>query len=177
MGQRLQNIADWTVLGRCLPTCRDDGLLSVVKGLCCEVCGDEYHVSKRFPETLAELVCATLDEWRWLLKRCLLVVALFAWIHSLVQHYLAPDGVSEDLCLLMVFTSSMMAVTLTPRFHRGVQMIWNTPNRQRYFRLFGVFALCLYLASLRACHPSVLANAAARRPWVAMLSSMLSVIH
>lgn len=106
-----------------------------------------------------------------------MVLVFFLWMYSLVQHYLLLDSVSEESCFFMLMTASMMAVTLTPRFHRGIQMIWNTPNRQRYFHLFGVFALCLYLASLRACHPSVLANAAARRPWVAMLSSMLSVIH
>lgn len=39
--------------------------------LCCTQCGTPYQTSRRFPETVPELLAATLKEWRYVLRRLL----------------------------------------------------------------------------------------------------------
>lgn len=145
--------------------------------LLCELCGHRYLTSRRFPETLAELLGATAQEWRWVLKRLFVCLMFFVWMYTLAEHYCSLDGVSKELCILLAFTASMMSISVSRRFHRGIQMIWNTPHRWRYFELFGMFAVLFYMVSLRAFDPSVWAAAATQQPWLASLHEAHSVIH
>mmetsp|Transcript_98464 Transcript_98464/g.317450 ORF Transcript_98464/g.317450 Transcript_98464/m.317450 type:complete len:433 (-) Transcript_98464:135-1433(-) len=143
----------------------------------CRACGREYNSSRRFPETLSELLAATMLEWRWLLRRLFACLVFFVWLYTLAEHYCVLNGVSKELCVLLAFTASIMSISVTQRFHRGIQMIWNTPHRCRYFQVFGLFAGLFYMVSLRAFDPSRLSVAATEWPWLAVLHEVHKMIH
>lgn len=145
--------------------------------LLCKQCGVEYRTSRRFPETLAELLRATAQEWRWVVRRLVVCLLFFVWMYTLAEHYCALNGISKELCILLAFTASMMSISVSQRFHRGIQMIWNTPHRWRYFQLFALFALLFYMVSLRALDPALWKAAATQQPWLAGLHEVHSVIH
>merc|ERR1719350_309291 len=92
------------------------------------------------------------------------MLVFYFWLNSLAQHYAMQKGVPFDVLMLM--TACMMSISVSQRFHQGVQMIWHTPNRWHYLKLFAVFALLTYLAALRAFEPSLLAPAARKMPWL-----------
>eukprot|EP00930_Biecheleria_cincta_P006910 TRINITY_DN108014_c0_g1_i1.p1 TRINITY_DN108014_c0_g1~~TRINITY_DN108014_c0_g1_i1.p1 ORF type:complete len:434 (-),score=41.06 TRINITY_DN108014_c0_g1_i1:112-1413(-) len=140
----------------------------------CELCNREYSRSRRFPESLPELLRATRQEWRWTLKRLFIVFLFFMWLYSLADHYW---GVSKEMCVVLAFTASMMSVSVSQRFHRGIQIIWNTPHRWRYFQIFGLLGLLFYMVSLREVQPSHWAAAVTEQPWLAGLHEVHSMIH
>lgn len=143
----------------------------------CNMCGREYATSRRFPETLAELLVATLLEWRWVLRRIFVMLVFFAWIYSLAVHYCGVETVSKELLTLLLLTACMMSISTTRRFHCSVQKIWNTPNRWRYFGLFGVFACQNYMVSLHAFQPDLWQALAEQQPWLAALHKAHAAFH
>lgn len=120
----------------------------------CNACGHAFRIVGRFPDNLLELIAATLQEWRWLVRRLLVMLVFFAWMMTLASHYRGSQ-MSHELTFLLLLTACMMSISLSQRFHCGVQKIWHTPFRWRYFKLFGLFALQNYLISLRAVEPSL----------------------
>lgn len=141
----------------------------------CGSCGREFNISRRFPESLPELVHATLQEWRWLLRRLFCLFMFFVWLYTLAEHY--TSGVSRELCILLAFTACMMSISVSERFHRGIQMIWNTPHRWLYFQLFFLFAVLFYMVSLRALSPSLWEAFAERQPLLLGFWKLHSVVH
>jgi len=148
-----------------------------IPSLTCETCGRQYRITRRFPETFQELLRATAEEWRWTLRRIFTCIMFFVWIRSLAGHYCSMGGVSKEIYVLLAFSSAMMSISVSSRFHRGIQMIWDTPYRWRYFQLFGLFVLLFYLVSLRVLDPSLWAAAATHQPWMAALHEVHSMIH
>jgi len=142
--------------------------------LSCKMCSRAYHVSRRFPESLPELLRATMREWAWVLRRLFVMFLFFAWLYSLADHYW---DVSNELCISIALTAAMMSVSVSRRFHRGIQIVWNTPHRWRYFQVFGSFALLFYTVSLRAFQPSHWAATGTEQPWLAGLHQMHSTLH
>jgi len=144
----------------------------------CRICGKPYFLSRRFPETLAELLKATAKEWRHVLKRVLVMLGFFIWLWTLAEHYCSLEGaLSQEAFVILAFTATLMMISVSQRFHRGVQMIWNTPHRWRYFQVFGLFALLFYTVSLRAFEPSLWAATVTELPWLAGLHQVHSMIH
>lgn len=145
--------------------------------LSCSFCGRNYRTSMRFPETFTELIRATIREWRWVLRRFLMTCMFYVWLYSLASHYCGDVGMPGEMRALLLMTAAMMGISLSPRLHRGVQKIWNTPNRYIYFQLFGLFAVQNYLVSLRALEPSMWLATANRGPWLAAVHRLHSLIH
>lgn len=141
----------------------------------CSVCGREFHITRRFPESLTELVAATFQEWRWVRRRLLCLLMFFIWLYTLVDHY-APNA-SRESWILLIVTACLMQISVSERFHRGIQMIWNTPHRWLYFQVFFLFALLVYLVSLRAFGPELWEGFAERRPLLVGLWKVHSVVH
>eukprot|EP00931_Biecheleriopsis_adriatica_P084404 TRINITY_DN5822_c0_g1_i1.p1 TRINITY_DN5822_c0_g1~~TRINITY_DN5822_c0_g1_i1.p1 ORF type:complete len:144 (+),score=17.64 TRINITY_DN5822_c0_g1_i1:171-602(+) len=71
----------------------------------------------------------------------------------------------------------MMSISVSQRFHRGVQMIWHTPHRWRYFQIFGLFALLFYMVSIRALQPQLWEARVTEQPWLAKLHRLHMTIH
>mmetsp|Transcript_30869 Transcript_30869/g.67560 ORF Transcript_30869/g.67560 Transcript_30869/m.67560 type:complete len:425 (-) Transcript_30869:118-1392(-) len=142
----------------------------------CSACGQEYSTSRRFPETLAELLGATMQEWRWVLRRIFVMLVFYVWVYTLASHY-SGYRVSTEMCALLLLTACMMSITLSQRFHCGVQKIWNTPHRWFYVKLFGLFALQNYIVSLRALEPTLWIGAAEQHPVLSALHRVHSAIH
>lgn len=140
----------------------------------CSLCSQDYVVSRRFAESLPELLRATMKEWLWVLRRLFVMFLFFAWLYSLAEHYW---GVSNELCISLAFTAAMMSISVSRRFHRGVQIIWNTPHRWRYFQIFGSFGLLFYIVSLRAFQPSHWEAIGTEQPWLAGLHRIHSMMH
>jgi len=141
-------------------------------------CGRAYRLSRRFPETLTELLRATIKEWRFVIRRLVLMAFFFIWMYTLAEHYCAQDGiVDKEVCVLLVFTAPLMSVSVSQRFHRGIQMIWHTPHRWRYFHIFGFFAVLVYLVSLRAFQPQIWAALVAIHPSLSWLHQAHYTIH
>jgi len=144
----------------------------------CQLCSKPYFLSRRFPETLAELLRATAKEWRHVLKRVLVMLGFFIWLWTLAEHYCSLEGaLSQEAFVVLAFTATLMMISVSQRFHRGIQMIWNTPHRWRYFQVFGLFALLFYTVSLRAFQPSLWAATVIELPWLAGLHQVHSMIH
>jgi len=144
----------------------------------CAQCGSAYWTSKRFPENVPELLKATFQEWRWVLKRCFAIFVLFMWMEMITMHYLGLESISNELCILLLFTAGIMSVSVAPRFHRGVQMIWNTPHRWRYLQLFGFYAVLVYLVSvLRIIEPSMWKGAVQQWRWLSIVYSVCLHLH
>eukprot|EP00929_Paragymnodinium_shiwhaense_P102159 TRINITY_DN65348_c0_g1_i1.p1 TRINITY_DN65348_c0_g1~~TRINITY_DN65348_c0_g1_i1.p1 ORF type:complete len:497 (+),score=48.18 TRINITY_DN65348_c0_g1_i1:96-1586(+) len=120
----------------------------------CQLCGKEFHTSGRFPETLGELFVATYQGWRWAIRRALVMMVFYMWMYSLASHYCGYT-MSFELAFILLLTAAMMSITLSQRFHHGVQKIWNTPHRWQYFKLFFAIAVQNYLVSIRVVEPSV----------------------
>mmetsp|Transcript_64449 Transcript_64449/g.119895 ORF Transcript_64449/g.119895 Transcript_64449/m.119895 type:complete len:460 (+) Transcript_64449:103-1482(+) len=142
----------------------NSGLLKDDRGelpeLRCHQCGSAYWVSQRFPENMSELMLATFKEWQWVLRKVIAIFFLFMWMEMIMIHYLGLESISSELCILLLFTACIMSVTVAARFHRGVQLIWNTPHRWRYLCLFCFYALLTYMVSvLRIIEPSMWAQA------------------
>ncbi|CAK0839939.1 unnamed protein product [Prorocentrum cordatum] len=129
----------------------------------------------RFPECLTELVAATFQEWRWVRRRLLCLLMFFLWLYTLVDHY-APNA-SRESWILLIVTACLMQISVSERFHKGIQMIWNTPHRWLYFQLFFLFALLVYMVSLRALGPELWEGIAERRPLLVGLWKLHSVVH
>lgn len=146
--------------------------------LCCTQCGTPYQTSRRFPETVPELLAATLKEWRYVLRRLLLFAFFFVWLYTLAEHYCVQEGnIDKEVCILLAFTAPLMGVSVSQRFHRGIQMIWHTPNRWRYFQIFGFFAMLFYLVSLKAFQPQRWAELVREQPWLAWPHQAHYTIH
>lgn len=143
----------------------------------CGACQREYLASKRFPESLPELLKATLQEWRWVLRRVFVMMCFFFWIYMLAGHYVAVSGVSGEICVVLLFTANIMSISVCERFHRGVQMIWNTPNKWRYLRLFGLYSVLCHLVVFRTLEPSHWEGIAMRQPWLASIHRLHFLIH
>lgn len=141
----------------------------------CEECQEKYKTTRRFPESFSELLCATSQEWRWVLRRLFVSLIFFCWMYTLASHYVAV--VSAELSVVLVFTSILMSISVGQRFHRGVQLIWSTPYKWRYFKLFAIYALLCYMASLRVLQPTSWATIAAQQPWLAALHELHVRIH
>jgi len=151
--------------------------LSCPAHLQCQACGLQFATSTRFPENFLELLIATFGEWRWVVRRMSLLLVFFIWMYSLASHY-CGSGFSVEVAVLLLLTACMMNISLSQRFHCGVQKIWHTPYRWRYFKLFGLFALQNYLVSLRAVEPSMWLLAAGEAPaWRRMLYSIHTAVH
>lgn len=147
---------------------------SEVPLLRCRLCNKEYSRSRRFPESLPELIRATRQEWRWALKRLFIVFLFFVWLYSLAEYYW---GVSKEMCLVLVLTAFTMSVSVSQRFHRGIQIIWHTPHRWRYFQVFGIVGPLFYMVSIREVQPSHWAATVTKQPWLAGLHEIHSMIH
>ncbi|CAE7595713.1 unnamed protein product, partial [Symbiodinium sp. CCMP2456] len=133
------------------------------------LCGRPFRLSRRFPETLAELLSATRKEWRFVIRRLILMAFFFVWMYTLAEHYCVQDGkVNKEVCVLLAFTAPLMSVSVSQRFHRGIQMIWHTPHRWRYFHIFGFFAMLFYLVPGSLCFAAGISTAAlgGSCPWV-----------
>lgn len=149
----------------------------------CEACGHSYCISGRFPETLAELCWATVLEWRWLFRRVLVMLAFFSWMYLLALYYCVSPSTegsqvfSGEFCSLLMVTACMMSITMSQRFHCSVQLIWNTPHRRLYFRLFALLAVLFYLVSLRAIDPRLWESAASNTSWLQGLHALHCLIH
>jgi len=142
------------------------------------LCGRPFRLSRRFPETLAELLSATRKEWRFVIRRLILMAFFFVWMYTLAEHYCVQDGkVNKEVCVLLAFTAPLMSISVSQRFHRGIQMIWHTPHRWRYFHIFGFFAMLFYLVSLRAFQPQRWAALVAIHPWLTWLHQAHYTIH
>jgi hypothetical protein len=166
------------IVGEKGATAKQDSVSLTCPELHCELCSRTYRISRRFPESFPELLQATAQEWRWVLKRCFVCILFFVWLRSLAEHYCALDGgVSKETDMLLAFTAVMMSISVSQRFHRGIQMIWNTPHRFRYFQVFGLFFLLFYMVSLRAFEPSQWEALATNRPWLRIFHEAHSIIH
>ncbi|CAJ1401097.1 unnamed protein product [Effrenium voratum] len=98
-------------------------------------------------------------------------------MYTLAEHYCVQDGsVDKEVCALLAFTAPLMSVSVSQRFHRGIQIIWHTPHRWRYFQIFGFFAVLFYLVSLRAFQPQRWAELR-EQPWLAWLHQAHYTIH
>jgi len=116
-------------------------------------------------------------EWRWVLRRLVVMMLFLFWLHSLAEHYSMLEGIGREMRVLMIMTAGMMSISVSQRFHRGVQMIWHTPNRWHYLKLFAVVALLAYLAVLRVFDPAKWASAAAQWPWLTSLHEVHSIVY
>lgn len=143
----------------------------------CGACSREYRASKRFPESLPELLEATRQEWRWVLRRVFVTLCFFSWIYTLAGHYMSKAGVSVEVSVLLLFTATIMSISVCPRFHRGVQMIWNTPNKWRYLRLFGLYSILCHMVVFRALEPSQWEAVAAQKSWLAGVYKLHALVH
>eukprot|EP00930_Biecheleria_cincta_P029495 TRINITY_DN20518_c0_g1_i1.p1 TRINITY_DN20518_c0_g1~~TRINITY_DN20518_c0_g1_i1.p1 ORF type:complete len:434 (+),score=57.46 TRINITY_DN20518_c0_g1_i1:159-1460(+) len=157
-------------------SCLEQALLADQQGALpsCSFCSREYVVSRRFAESLPELLHATMQEWFWVLRRLFVMFLFFAWLYSLADHYWS---VSNELCISLAVTAAMMSISVSRRFHRGVQIIWNTPQRWRYFQIFRCFGLLFYTVSLRAFQPSQWEAVGMEQPWLAGLHRIHSMMH
>jgi len=132
---------------------RRNGAASAAKKvLTCGVCGNAFKPALRFPETLSELLEATALEWRWALRRMMILLALFAWMRTLFAHY-SGNGVLQELWPVLLFMAALISIPITERFRVSVKKIWHTPHRKRFFLLFAFFALQTYAVTLRALEP------------------------
>lgn len=111
------------------------------------------------------------------MRRIFTIVVFFVWIYLLASHYVALDGISVELCVLLLFTANIMSISVCKRFHRGVQMIWNTPHKWRYLRLFSLYSLLCHMVVFRAVAPSRWAAVVAHRPWLAGVHSLHALVH
>mmetsp|Transcript_68981 Transcript_68981/g.177788 ORF Transcript_68981/g.177788 Transcript_68981/m.177788 type:complete len:441 (-) Transcript_68981:112-1434(-) len=157
--------------------CLEKQLLSAESALKCRICGREYRTDRRFPESLAELLAATLQEWRWVVRRVFVMMLFFFWLYSLAEHYAMLDGFCKEIRMLMIMTACMMSISVSQRFHQGVQAIWNTPHRWHYLKLFGLFAVLSYLASLRVFEPSLWSGVARQQPLLAAIHRVHSLFY
>eukprot|EP00427_Karlodinium_veneficum_P067539 CAMPEP_0169320536 /NCGR_PEP_ID=MMETSP1017-20121227/8409_1 /TAXON_ID=342587 /ORGANISM="Karlodinium micrum, Strain CCMP2283" /LENGTH=144 /DNA_ID=CAMNT_0009414959 /DNA_START=1109 /DNA_END=1543 /DNA_ORIENTATION=- len=66
---------------------------------------------------------------------------------------------------------------MTQRFHCSVQLIWNTPHRQQYFKLFGLFAALFYAVCFRAIDPRLWEAAVSAPPWLITLREVHILAH
>lgn len=151
------------------------GSVGKLPALRCRNCGQNYRISRRFPETLLELVNATMLEWRWVGRRNFIMLLFYFWLHSLAEHYAMLEGIGREFLMLM--TACMMSISVSQRFHRAVQIIWHTPDRWHYLKLFALFAVLTYLTSLRTFEPSMWEPAARRMPWLKVLHEAHSVLY
>lgn len=135
----------------------------------CGSCGEEYHVTNRFPETFLELLFASMLEWKWVLRRVFVVLVFLFWLHSMADHYSMLEGFSRETRIVMIMTSGMMSITVSQRFHLGVKKIWHTKHRLVYFKLFLGFAVLAYFAVLRVFEPGCWQNTVAELPWLTSL--------
>jgi len=165
------------MLGECV--CLKEGRECARKRLPlkCAGCGKEYTLTRRFPESLPELLGATVLEWRWVLRRILVMFMFLLWLHSLAEHYSVLEGIGREIGVLMIMTASLMSISVSQRFHRGVQMIWHTPHRWHYLKLFVLIAILTYMASLRVFVPARWAGAAAQWPFLASLHEVHSRLY
>mmetsp|Transcript_62797 Transcript_62797/g.162262 ORF Transcript_62797/g.162262 Transcript_62797/m.162262 type:complete len:479 (-) Transcript_62797:63-1499(-) len=149
------------------------------EALKCPDCCKEYQMTRRFAESLPELLFATMLEWRWVLRRVLVMLAFHFWLHSLAVHYSMLDGLGSEVSILILFTATLMSISVSQRFHRSVQMIWHTQNRWHYFKVFGIFAVIAYLAVLRVFQPARWKEAvlAAQLPWLTALHEAQTVFY
>eukprot|EP00418_Pyrodinium_bahamense_P068527 CAMPEP_0179093430 /NCGR_PEP_ID=MMETSP0796-20121207/42788_1 /TAXON_ID=73915 /ORGANISM="Pyrodinium bahamense, Strain pbaha01" /LENGTH=286 /DNA_ID=CAMNT_0020791065 /DNA_START=19 /DNA_END=880 /DNA_ORIENTATION=+ len=104
-------------------------------------------------------------------------MCFFFWIYMLAGHYVARDGISSEMCILLLFTATIMSISVCSRFHRGVQMIWNTPNKWRYLRLFGLYSALCHMVVFRALAPSQWAGVVAHRPWLSSIHAFHVLVH
>jgi len=144
---------------------------------CCSSCGCRYQVAGRFPETFAELLLATCLQWRWVLRRLIVVFLFFMWLYSLAEHYCALGTSYITMFALLALTATLMGISVNQRTHRGIKLIWNTPNRWRIFQVFGFAAVLSYTAVLRMLQPSVWATFAQPIPWLMALHNLHSLVH
>jgi hypothetical protein len=114
---------------------------------------------------MPELISATMREWRWFLRRLLCTFVFFVWLYTLADHYCPTQGFSRlAMTVLLSFTAAMMSVSVSQRFHRSIQIIWNTKYRWLYFQLFFLFAVLSYMASLHVISSALWAQAAMGNP-------------
>merc|ERR1712232_522431 len=92
-------------------------------------------------------------------------------------HYLAIDDISFEMDFLLWSTACAMSISVTPRFHKGVQMIWNTANRWLYLRLFFLYVVLCYMLALKTAGPSLWAQVAALGPSFAIISDAHSTFQ
>jgi len=107
------------------------------------------------------------------------MIVFFIWLYTLADHY--TSYVSRDSCCLLVITACMMNISVSERFHKSIQIIWNTPHRWLYFQLFFLFQLFFQLfflfVSLRALSPELWEGFAERQPLFVGLWKLHSVVH
>lgn len=115
----------------------------------CHGCGQAYRVTSRFPESLCELLLATLREWRWLFRRLMVLFVFLFWLRSLAEHYALLGGRTREQFCVVAMLAGMMSVSVSQRFHRGVQKIWHTPSRWVFLKVFCVILVLSILAVLR----------------------------
>lgn len=132
----------------------------------CGTCGQEYRLTRRFPESTRELFAATIQEWRWVLRRIFTMLVFLFWLHALAEHYIIFHSFGNHKRPVIVMTACMMSISVCQRFHRGVQMIWHTPHRWHYLKLFVVIAILVYLAVLGHVDPSRIRPAFPQWLWI-----------
>eukprot|EP00927_Polykrikos_kofoidii_P057703 TRINITY_DN51891_c0_g1_i1.p1 TRINITY_DN51891_c0_g1~~TRINITY_DN51891_c0_g1_i1.p1 ORF type:complete len:439 (+),score=38.81 TRINITY_DN51891_c0_g1_i1:58-1374(+) len=120
--------------------------VALLEGLQCKFCGDTFRISGRFPETIMELVNASVLEWRWSTRRFCLIVFFYFWLYTIVQHYRKTPTISERTCIFL--TAGAMHISLGRRLQCSVQKIWNTPSRKYYLFMFGLFIFHIYLMAM-----------------------------
>jgi len=162
---------------RLLAAWADAGNSSSTPRLRCALCSREYCTSKRFAETLPELLWATRQEWRWVTRRVFITLCFFSWIYTLAEHYVTKATASAEVFVVLLFTATIMSISVCPRFHRGVQMIWNTPNKWRYLRFFGLYFLLCHMVVFRALEPSQWESFAVQKPWLAGVHKLHVLVH
>jgi len=130
------------------------------------------------------LCAATFRDWRWMLQRVFVLLLFFFWMCSLAQHYCVPavhvsSGglVCRELYLLLVFASCMMSISVSRRFHVAVRLIWNSPFRPIYLKLFVLYACLLYLVGLRVLDPSLWKVLAPDRQMMTDIYQLHVVLH
>lgn len=136
----------------------------------CSTCGMSYRISSRFPETMRELCRASVKEWKWVMQRTCMTIVFFFWLLGIAYHYCGDSGIGSGLYPLVFMTATMISISLSPRFHRSVRKVWNTPQRSIYLRLFCFVAVLNYMVTMRALAPG---------QWLAFARQgpVLSAIH
>eukprot|EP00415_Alexandrium_ostenfeldii_P002633 UN2633 len=114
----------------------------------CSACSREYRASKRFPESLPELLRATRQEWRWVLRRVFVTMCFFSWIYTLAGHYMSKAGVSIEVSVLLLFTATIMSISAEAGSmgERGAPL-----TREATCACMSEFGLCMGMAADRRC--------------------------
>lgn len=143
----------------------------------CGACSGAMGAASRFPETLVELLVATFREWRWVLRRGLVLLAFYAWLQGLAVHYGGLRTLPE-LWHLFLLMACLASISTTDRFQESVRKSLATPpGKHRFFGLFAFFALQIYAVCLRVLTPSSWVEAAENIPCLQLLHQAHTLLY